>query len=122
MADEIRTNLSLTVAKDSLQLAKSYNATGDLTGTRYSAGAQNIGYAAHEAIAISGDIATAGWAYFRNLDATNFVQIGVDVSAAFVPLIKLLPGEACVLRLATTAVYAKADTAACDTEYVIVEA
>jgi hypothetical protein len=122
MADEIRANLSLTVTKGSLSLSKLFNDTADMAGTKYSAGCQSIGHAAHEALVVSGDIATAGWAYFRNTDATNFVQVGVDVSTAFHPLVKLLPGEACVLRLATTAVYAKADTAAVDLDYVVFEA
>ena len=75
-------------------------------------GTQTIGFAAHEAIVIT-DLTTVGWCYFRNRDATNFVQIGADVAAAFVPVVRLNAGEACVFRMSQALTpYAKADTAA----------
>ena len=73
---------------------------------------QEIGFAAHEAIAL-GDLSVPGVFGFRNLDATHYVEIGLDVSAVFRPLIQLLPGEAASGRFAAGAVpYAKANTAA----------
>lgn len=65
----------------------------------------------HEALPM-GDVSTAGWAHFENLDATNFVQVGVDVAATFYPFLKLKPGERGLGRLGTNAPYVKADTAA----------
>ena len=52
----------------------------------------------------------------KNIDATNFVEVGLTGSYT----IKLLAGESAVFR-ADGALYAKADTAACDVEYIIVE-
>lgn len=66
--------------------------------------------AAGTAVTVAALVATAGYAYFRNLDATNFVEIGVQVAGTFYPLIKLLAGEVAVLRLATVTFYARADT------------
>ena len=75
-------------------------------------GTQTIGFAAHEALALT-DLTTNGVAHFWNRDATNFVQIGVDVAATFYPLIRLNAGEGCIIRLSQGVTpYAKADTAA----------
>jgi hypothetical protein len=82
------------------------------------AGIASIGFAAHEAIPM-GDVSTAGFARFKNLDSTNFVQIGTDVAAAFVPSIKLKAGESFTIRLGTNAPYAKANTAAVQLDYEI---
>ena len=124
MADEISANASLRVLKGYLDLTRApAPVRATMAGAHMSAGVNSIGFAAHEALPVSGDVATAGWAFFRNLDATHFVQVGLDVAAAFVPFLKLLPGEfAGPVRLATTAVYAKADTAAVALDWMILEA
>lgn len=88
------------------------------TAPAMAGGVATIGFAAHEAIVMQ-DVAAAGWARFENLDSTNFVQIGIDVSAAFHPFVKLKAGEFCILRLGTNAPYAKADTAAVQLDYEI---
>lgn len=75
---------------------------------------QTIG-TSEEALAL-GDIVTPGFAMFKNLDDTNFVEIG---TTGFVPFVKLEPGQMCILPLATTAPYARADTAAVDLFYII---
>ncbi|MFH1605084.1 MAG: hypothetical protein ABIH03_14400, partial [Pseudomonadota bacterium] len=56
----------------------------------------------------------AGWAWFTNLDDTNFVQLGLDVAAAFCPFADIYPGKtAGPFYVAASAVlYAKADTGA----------
>lgn len=73
-----------------------------------------VGFAAHEAITF-GDIATVGYVGFHNLDGTNFVQVGVDDSGVFVPVIRLLPGETGIVPVDPgAALYAKADTADVD--------
>lgn len=83
-------------------------------------GAQTIGTSA-EALGVT-DLSTVGYARFRNLDATNFVQIGPYVTSTFYPAIKLKPGEQAVLRLdPTNPWYAKADTAAVKLQYLVLE-
>ena len=77
---------------------------------------QNIGTSA-EALSL-GDVSSPGLASFQNLDDTNFVEIGVD-SGGFVTFAKLKPGELSIVRLGTSAPYAKADTGAIDLFYII---
>jgi hypothetical protein len=80
---------------------------------------QEIGTSA-EALDI-GEITTVGYCWFRNMDSTNFVEIGYD-DTGFKNLIKLKAGEECgPVRLGQGAPYALADTAAVDLEYVIIE-
>lgn len=81
---------------------------------------QTIG-TTYEALTVGADVATAGWAFFRNLDATNFVEIGLEVSSAFQTLMKLMPGECALLPLATKALYARANTAAVKLDFTILE-
>jgi len=47
-------------------------------------------------------LATPGWAWAMNQDATNYVSIGLIVSAAFYPMIELLPGQAVPIPLSRT--------------------
>ncbi len=79
---------------------------------------QPISNAAHSALDL-GNVTTPGWATLVNLDDTNYVEIGIDVSGTFYPFIKLKPGERCLCRLGTTAPYAKANTASVDLFYII---
>jgi hypothetical protein len=72
----------------------------------YSASVQKIGAGAHEQIMISTDIDTPGYAYFRNLDDNESIQVGLDVSSTFYPLIELGPAEVALLPLADVDLYA----------------
>lgn len=45
------------------------------------------------------DISTFGYAYLRNLDATNFITYGPKSSGSMVAFGKLKPGEAAWVRL-----------------------
>lgn len=57
------------------------------------------------------ELTALGYVVLRNLDATNFVQVGF---ATGVYGIRLKPGEVNVFRLEpSTTLYLKADTAAC---------
>lgn len=76
--------------------------------------AQEIG-TTYEAITMPEGVtaATQGWAYLHNLDSTNYVEVGVEVSAAFYPLVKLKAGERFALRFApSVALFSRANTAA----------
>jgi len=123
MAD-ITLSASMSVNKGTLKRTYQRSGTASIAASapNVAAGAPTIGFAAHEALVMQ-DVAAAGWARFENLDATNFVEIGVDVAAAFVPFLKLLPNEPPVfVRLATNAPYAKANTAAVRLDYEIFQA
>jgi hypothetical protein len=66
------------------------------------------------------NLTTYGWGYFQNLDTTNFVQLGLDVSGTFTPFCKLKPGEVALFRLNPgMAFQMQADTAAVFVNYVV---
>ena len=44
-------------------------------------------------------LTTPGFAFIQNLDATNFIMVGVYDGTSFFPLLELLPGECYVVRL-----------------------
>lgn len=46
-------------------------------------------------------VSSPGYAYFRNLDATASIQIGIFTSAAFEPFCNLGPGDIAILKLHT---------------------
>jgi hypothetical protein len=122
MADEITITNGLLARKGNLDIQREREVQQiDMAGDDYDGGTQLIGFAAHEALALKGDFGTGGWAEFYNLDATNFVQIGVEVAAAFYPVVKLLAGERCVFPVAVNTLFLKADTGAVRVEFTILE-
>lgn len=82
-------------------------------------GVQNIG-TTYEALSL-GDVSSDGGAvYLLNRGTTNFVEIGLEVSAAFVAFVKLKPGEfAYIAGVSDKDLYARANTASVDLEYII---
>jgi hypothetical protein len=122
MANEITMASGLTVQKGSLNFQIPLNSVQvDLTGSRVIRNVQAVG-TSYEAIVV-GDLASAGVAYFRNLDTTNYVEIGVEVSAAFYALVRLNAGEtAGPFRLSTLTIFARANTAAVNLDTMICEA
>lgn len=123
MAQEITLSATLAVKKGNVDVQRSVSSTRfDQAGDHLTWNVQDIGTAAHEALTIGADLATAGYAWFRNLDATNYVEIGVDAAGTFHPLLRLKAGQVAVAPLTTTAVYAKANTASVKLEYWVNEA
>ncbi|MFH1603759.1 MAG: hypothetical protein ABIH03_07615 [Pseudomonadota bacterium] len=93
----------------------------DVTGDGYIDNSQDVGFAAHEALVL-GEVATPGWASFKNCDDTNYVQIGIDDGGTFEPFVKLLAGEETGPMRLAGAPYAQANTGAVILSYIIVEA
>ena len=111
MANEIKLTCSLTASKGGSSVSKVRGQfTATWNGDQYVDRSQVIG-TTHELLEIPAEITTAGVGVFRNLDATNYVELGVQVSATFYPLVKIPPGESCIFRLSIVAAYAKAHTA-----------
>jgi hypothetical protein len=104
---------------------KDQYASGSISATQSVAAlvrnVQSIADTPHTALDLGsvGTLGTPGFAVFQNLDVTNFIEIGIDVTGAFCPFMKLKPGEQGMLRLGTAAPYAKADTAPVKLFYVI---
>jgi len=87
----------------------------DQTSKKLIRNVQTIG-TVEEALVL-GDVVTPGLAAFQNLDDTNFVEIGISGGM----FVKLKPGGQALLRMTTTAPFAKADTADVELFYVIYE-
>jgi hypothetical protein len=117
MADEITVSVSLSTLKGNFSYSRSIFDNADQTTARGSGAVQAVG-TTEEQVVVSSDVATAGWAVFRNLNTTGSIEIGLFISATFYPLIKLKSGEPALLRLGTNTFYAKASVAS-DLEYFI---
>lgn len=80
-------------------------------------GVQNIG-TTEESLS-AGDLTTKGWLFIRNLDATNYVQLGFSTG---VYGCRLEAGEPATFRTEPAAtIYLKANTAACNVQYLWLE-
>jgi hypothetical protein len=76
-------------------------------------GIQNIG-TSEETLGVGG-LSTRGWLYIRNLDATNYVQLGFATGAYGC---RLKAGEFALFRAEAAAdIYLKANTAAVNVQY-----
>ena len=97
----------------------------DQAGTDFSWKTQEIGTSA-EAIDL-GEIGTPGVMLVMNLDGTNYVEIGYDEAGTFAPTIKLNGGASpnndfAIFRHAQATPQARANTAACQIQYLVIEA
>jgi hypothetical protein len=119
MANEITVSARLKVAKATLKEDRSETDTFDMSGQKSGGGIQVIG-TTYEAVTLPADLGTAGYAFFMNHSTANYLEIGLEVAAAFVAFAKLKPGEFALVRLATSSIYARANTAACDLETLVV--
>lgn len=116
MANElsVRFQLSYANGSDAFSL-NNITQEKDVAATPRVQGVQDIG-TTEEAI-ILGDVAADGGAFYaRNLDATNYVEIGLTGSY----VIKLKPGEFCFLSgVSDKDLFARANTAAVKLAYAL---
>lgn len=119
MANEISVNVTLSATKGSISLNRPLSKSVDWTLARNSAAVQNIPTtAAGTALTINASVTTNGWGYFNNLDATNYVEIGIQQAGTFYPLARCKAGEPAMFRVAAGVTpYARANTAAVDLEF-----
>ncbi len=89
----------------------------DVTGVHYTRKTQNVGTAA-EALFL-GEVGTPGWFLIYNMDATNYVEV-LDSTGGAVTL-KIKAGEFACGRFGCAAPAVKANTAAVNIEYIVVE-
>lgn len=119
MANEIFAKASIAFEKGKIRTSHSGSIRLDVAGDRYTKIVQNIG-TSEEAVDL-GDIGTVGMIFVVNRDTTNFVELRPGSGIA--DLIKIRPGGFAMFELAASAtLYAIADTAACDVEFLIIEA
>lgn len=100
-----------------LRLLEVAGLTRSITSNLLVGGIQNIATSA-EAIDV-GAVTTEGWAFFRNLDSTNYIEIGWDATG-FQSAFKLLAGDFAIVPLNSARTWqAQANAAACDLYYQI---
>ncbi len=116
MANEIQINATLRYANSPTSASIGTSFFDDQTGNKYMAGVQTIGTS--DEPLLKGDVGTIGYLAFRNLDPTNYVELG---STTTVYSIKVPAGKGLVVPWDHTNVYCKANTASCDCDYLIIE-
>lgn len=121
MANEITVTMRINVANGSLRHREEPGPIQvNQSGTTAAGGSQSIPTTAAGTAVSVGSVSTLGYAYFRNVDTTNFVEIGVQVGGTFYPLMRLNAGEAAITRLSqSTTVYARANNLAVNLQYYI---
>ena len=116
MANELSLSGSASETKNGATFAATYTKTVTVAGDTPVSLVQSIG-TADETLSL-GEISTLGYMIAKNLDATNFIEIG-HTSGTY--SIKLKALEFCIFRVGSgmTAIHAKADTAACLLQYLL---
>jgi hypothetical protein len=113
MASEIQVQVSLIVTKNGITLTPQVNKVQDMAGSKMLENVQQIG-TAEEAL-VTGDIANLGYVLFKNLDPTNFIELGTVAGMATGKFAKLLPGDITLIKSSVALlIYCKANTANCD--------
>lgn len=91
------------------------------SGSRHFKDKQNIG-TTYEALDLGGVTTVGSFARFKNLDSTNYVEVGLEVAAAFYGLCRLAPGlKSGWIPLSTVSLFGRANTAAVDLEIEVIE-
>lgn len=124
MANEITANVGLLATKGNLKVRETNESIQvSMSGSHHSANEQDIPTTAGgTALVIAAGVATLGYAKFKNLDSTNYVTIGIVVSATYYPVVKLKATEIALLRLVPgVTYYALANTATVTLEHVVIE-
>jgi hypothetical protein len=118
MANEINVTISMRVRKGNLvadvipgnQQIDMGVARGPVPGT--------VVVDTTEAAVSFAALATLGLIVITNLDATNYIDFGPEESGAMVAAVRVKAGESCIFRLVPGTTYrAKANTAACDVQF-----
>lgn len=115
MAGEVKVSSNFQIIKPNAgNLADNDSGlTFDQAGTHTQQTIQDVGFATHELVTLDPDLGTLGWIKLKNLDATNYIQLGIVVSAAFQPVARLVPGGIAGPFRADATLYVKANTASC---------
>lgn len=113
MANEIGLSGGLSVVISGSTVRGQCSLSINQAGTESIQNVQTIGTTT-EALNL-GDVTTPGYLFVKNLDATNFIRIGlVTAVTSGNAFLTLLPGEGVPVCTRQTVIYAIADTAPCD--------
>ena len=122
-ADELQQSVGWTYNKNGRKRSlAAVTAKYDISGAGIIENVQTIATNGTGEALILGDVATPGWSYFKNLDGTNYVEIGCwDAHSNLVVFLKLNAGEAMPAFLGCTAPRARAHTTTVKLDYVIAD-
>ncbi len=120
MANEIRQTTTLSATKGGASVTMTSNKQVDMAGNHMTQATQSIGTTSE--LLDLGDVTGApSCIAIKNLDATNFIEIGGD-SGLTVFKLKIRPGHSALFEPTSGTIYAKADTAAVRIQLVAAEA
>lgn len=121
MANEATVTISFTWANGTRKANANATVQFDITGTVVAQGIISVGTSAEQLDV--GDVAAPRLVFLRNHDATNYVEFGNWNAASPVYTGKLLAGDPSFFAtgLASTDIALKANTAACDVEYLVLD-
>ena len=117
MANELTLTASMLFEKGGVTPKITGSKQVTITGDAYTKGVQTVGTVEEELVQ-GADLGTPGYVFIKNLDATNYVEIGATTG---VYDIRLRAGEFALYRHNSATVFAKANTTACNVEYFFVE-
>ena len=114
MAGELAITGRFYYAKDGAVIDRNSGATAiDISGTEIKSGVAAVA-TSNTTITIP---AAPGYVWLKNLDSTNYIQVAPDTTNYF---IKLKAGQWAIFPINGTAMIAKANTATCNLEYIVV--
>lgn len=117
MSDEISIVATMSFSKGGAKDNRAESIQVDVTGDAFSHQVQEVG-TTEEELAQGADLGTPGYMFLKNLDSTNYVEVG---STTGVYDIKMKAKEIALYRHNSATVYAKANTSACKVEYLLIE-
>lgn len=113
MANEISLSAQITLNKLGVVISASASKQIDQAGAGNTSNIQAIGTVT-EALVLT-DIDDIGYIFVKNLDATNFIELGITTAVLTAnAMITLKPGEFALFPTRLETIYAKADTVACN--------
>ena len=118
MANELRIEAQLEYSKSGVKEIKHDSTYIDVSGESYNKTIQVIG-TSNEQISVASDIGTYGYMFFKNLDASNYIEIADEDDTNY--FCKLKAGEFAMFRAADSDYWARANTASCNLEVVVIE-
>jgi hypothetical protein len=120
-ADELSVSMGWTYNKGGR--ARTLAATTvkyDIAGAAVIENVQSVSTNASGDALVLGGVTDPGFGYFKNLDATNYIEVGsFDVNTNFVSFLELKAGEKAIVFLSVAAPRARSHTAAVRLDYVI---
>lgn len=121
MSNEITVQVSLTAKNGNLDYRfQPGTLLYDQSSQIAIGGVQSIGTATNAEVLAMGDVTTAGYCTLRNLDTTNYIDVGTGTGTSFVASMRLKAGQVAIAPLHPTNVpSARANAAACNLQYFI---